>query len=264
MALSRSVMSMSESTGHFIDTLWILVQRDFKMRYKGSALGLLWALLTPLGTVIVLQIVFSQVLTMSIPHVPVFLYCGILPWTWFQSSLQLSSSTLSDNRDLVRTPFFSKPLLPWTVTCTNFAMYLLSLPVLLGLMAYQGLPVTSAVVLLPLVWLTQWILTLGFALLMASIGIVIRDWQHLISVLLTFWFYLTPIFYEANQLPGHIAPWFALNPMTAVIAAHRAILLEGQWPDPLPLALAAAAGAVITAVSLVVFRALEDSFVDRA
>ncbi|MFN7917462.1 MAG: ABC transporter permease [Vicinamibacterales bacterium] len=255
---------MSESTGHFVDTLWTLVQRDIKTRYKGSALGILWALLTPLGTVAVFQFVFTRVIDAGVQHFPVFLYCGILPWTWFQSSLQFSSSVLQDNRDLVRTPFFSKPLLPWTVTCTNFAMYLLALPVLILLMVWQGIPVTSAVVMLPAVWFTQWVLSIGFAMLMASIGIVIRDWQHLISVLLVFWFYLTPIFYDVATLPKSVAPWFALNPMTTIVEAHRAIIMLGRAPDWVMLGSVLAAGVVLSVVSLVVFRALEESFVDRA
>src|SRR4051794_11556974 len=118
MAQSRSLLSMSESTGHFIDTLRVLVARDFRMRYKGSWLGLLWAVISPIGTVIILYFLFSRVLHASIPHFPIFLYSGILPWTWFQASVQSGSNTLSENRDLVRTPFFSKTLLPWTVTCT--------------------------------------------------------------------------------------------------------------------------------------------------
>lgn len=264
MALSPSIGSMSESSGHFVDTLWTLVQRDIKTRYKGSTLGLLWALLTPLGTVAVFQFVFSSVLETSVSHFPAFLYCGILPWTWFQMSLQLSSSVLQDNRDLVRTPFFSKPLLPWTVTCTNFAMYLLSLPVLILLMAWDGLPMTTALTLLPVVWLTQWVLTIGFSLLMASIGIVIKDWQHLISVLLVFWFYLTPIFYDTATLPKNLAPWFAINPMTTIVAAHRAIVLEGHAPDWVMLGMVFGGSIVLSVVSLIVFRALEESFVDRA
>lgn len=264
MAQSRSVMSMSETTGHFIDTLRVLVVRDFKMRYKGSLLGVLWAALSPLGTVVVLQFLFQRVLKSDIPHFAAFLYAGILPWTWFQASVQSGASTLGDNRDLVRTPFFSKPLLPWTVTCTNFALYLLSLPVMVGLLMWEGLPLRTVTLLLPVVWLVQWLLTVGLTVLMAAIGILIRDWQHLISILLMFWFYLTPIFYDARRLPPDVAGWFVLNPMTAVVDAHRAILLDGRVPDWISLGAVAAGGGVILAISLVVFRALEDSFVDRA
>jgi homopolymeric O-antigen transport system permease protein len=264
MAQSRSLLSRSESTRHFIDTLRVLVAREFRMRYKGSILGILWAVISPLGTVVVLQFLFTRVLNTGRPHFPVFLYCGILPWTWFQASAQAGASTLSDNRDLVRTPFFSKPLLPWTVTCTNFVFYLFSLPVLIALMLYDGLPLTGALVVLPVVWIVQWILTLGFALLMAAIGILVRDWQHLIAVILMFWFYLTPIFYDVAQVPPESARWFAYNPLTAIVTAHRAILIDGQPPDWAALGAVTVASAGLLGLSLLIFRALEDSFIDKA
>src|SRR5262245_3097710 len=108
MAQSRSLLTMSETAGRFMDTLRALVAREFRMRYKGSFLGILWAVLNPLATAFVLVFLFSKVLNLGAPHFSVFLYSGILPWTWFQSSLLGGSSTLSDNRDLVRSPFFSK------------------------------------------------------------------------------------------------------------------------------------------------------------
>ena len=264
MAQSRSIFSRSESTGHFIDTLRVLVAREFRMRYKGSILGILWAVISPLGTVVVLQFLFTKVLNSGRPHFPVFLYCGILPWTWFQASVQTGSTTLNENRDLVRTPFFSKPLLPWTVTCTNFIFYLFSLPVFLGLMVYEGLPFTNALLVLPVVWIVQWILTLAFTVLMAAIGILVRDWPHLLAVVLLFWFYLTPIFYDIGQLPPDTARWFAYNPLTAIVSAHRAILIHGELPDWAALGSVLVAGTALLAASLFIFRTLEDSFIDKA
>jgi lipopolysaccharide transport system permease protein len=255
---------MTETTGHFLDTLRVLVARDFRMRYKGSFLGILWAVLSPLATVVVLQFLFTRVLKFGVPHFAVFLYAGILPWTWFQASLQSGSSTLSDNRDLIRTPFFSKLQLPWTVTCTNFIFYLCSLPVLLGLMVYDGLPLTGVLLILPVVWIVQWVLIIGLTVLMAAIGVLIRDWAHLIAVILMFGFYLTPIFYDVKQLPLETQKWFFYNPMTAVVSAHRSIVLDGQPPDWIPLGSVAVASLGLLAVSVLVFRALEDSFIDRA
>jgi len=169
MTQRRSLPSMSETTGHFLDTLRVLVAREFRMRYKGSFFGILWAIISPIGTVIILQFLFTKVVAIGVPHFAAFLYSGILPWTWFQASVQTGSTTLNENRDLVRTPFFSKPLLPWTVTCTNFIFYLFSLPVFLGLMVYEGLPFTNALLVLPVVWIVQWILTLAFTVLMPAI-----------------------------------------------------------------------------------------------
>jgi len=259
-----SLMSKSESTGHFLDTLGILVGREFRMRYKGSAFGILWAVLNPLGTVLILQFLFTKILQSGIPHFGAFLYTGLLPFVWFQSSVQGGSSVLSENRALVRTPFFAKPLLPWAVTCTNFALYLLALPVLFALMAYDGLPFTSALLALPLIWAIQWILTLGMTVLTAAVGILVRDVQHLMAVILLFWFYLTPIFYDLTQVPPDTARWFALNPMTPIVSAHRAVTVYGQAPDWASLGTLAIVSMGILGFSLLLFRTLEDSFIDEA
>ncbi len=260
----RSLMSTSESTGHFLDTLRVLVSREFRMRYKGSTFGVLWAVLSPLGTVVILQFLFGTVMAINIPNFAAFMYTALLPWTWFQASVQTGSSVLGDNRALVRTPFFSKPLLPWAVTCTNFGLYLFALPVVFGLMMYDRLPFTVALVALPAIWIVQWVLTLGFTMLMAAIGILVRDVQHLIAVVLLFWFYLTPIFYDLKQIPPEFSRWFVLNPMTAIVTAHRSVTVYGQLPDWIALGEVAAASVVLLGLSLVLFRTLEDSFVDEA
>jgi ABC-type polysaccharide/polyol phosphate export permease len=264
MAQRQFPMSMSETTGHFMDTMRVLVSRDFRMRYKGSLFGVLWALITPIVSVAILQFVFTRIMQVGIPHFPAFLYTGILPWTWFATSAQSGSSILNDNRDLLRTPFFAKTLLPWTVTCTNFVFYLISLPVLFALLIYEGLPLTGALIALPLVWLVQWILTIGFTLLMAAIGTVVRDLSHLLTMLLMFWFYLTPIIYDLSQVPSDLAPLFNFNPLTPLVVAHRQILMEGQLPTVGPLATVTVVAVGLFAVGLLVFRALEDTFIDRA
>jgi lipopolysaccharide transport system permease protein len=249
--------------GHLGDTLGALVGRELRMRYKGSFFGILWAVLTPLATAVILQFLFTKLLKFSIPHFAAFLYSGLLPWTWFQSTLQTGATTLLENRDLVRTPFFAKPLLPGAVTCTNFLMYVLALPILLGLMAADGLPFTPALAALPAVWIAQGILILGFTLLIASLGVLVRDMAHLMVVILTFWFYLTPIFYDLNQIPIESSRWLAFNPMAAIITAHRAVTIRGQLPDWLALGYVTLFSAALLAVSIFVFRMLEDAFIDE-
>lgn len=263
MAQQR-VLNVGESTGHFIDTLRALVSREFRIRYKGSFFGMLWAVITPLATVAVLWFLFTKVLRVGVSHFPVFLYSAMLPWVWFSTSVQTSASTLMDNRALVRTPFFSKPLLPWAVTCTNFVLYLLAMPVLFVLMVYDGLPLTRALAVLPAIWLVQWILTLAFTVLIAAIGILVRDVQHLMGVILLFWFYLTPIFYDLKQIPPEIARWYAYNPMVPIITAHRAVTVNGVLPDWISLGKVTAVGAALLVVSLLIFRTLEDAFIDEA
>lgn len=264
MALRQRVLPVSESTGHFVDTLRALVSREFRVRYKGSFFGILWAVINPLGSVVILWFLFTKVLKIPIPHFPALLYSALLPWVWFQTTVMTGANTLMENRALVRTPFFSKPLLPWAVTCTNFLLYLLALPVLFALMIYDGLPLTRALLALPAIWLVQWVLTLAFTVLIAAIGILVRDVQHLIGVILLFWFYLTPIFYDPRQIPPDIARWFAYNPMFSIVTAHRAVTVYGHMPDWVSMGTLILISTGLLIVSLLIFRSLEDAFIDAA
>jgi len=249
--------------GHVGDTIRVLVGREFRMRYKGSAFGILWAVITPLGTAVVLQFLFTKILRFAVPHFVVFLYSGLLCWTWFSTALQTGATTLIENRDLIRTPFFAKPLLPGAVTCTNFLLYLLALPILFGLMAADGLPLTAALTALPVVWAVQGLLILGFTVLIAAIGVLVRDVAHLMVVILTIWFYLTPIFYDLREIPPESARWLSLNPMATIVAAHRAVTVGGRLPDWLSLGYVTLASIAILVVSVFIFRALEDAFIDE-
>jgi ABC-type polysaccharide/polyol phosphate export permease len=264
MAQAAFPLPMRDSVSHLVDTLRALVGRELRMRYKGSFFGIVWAVLSPLGTVAVLQFVFTRILPLSTPNFSVFLYSGLLPWVWFSSAVLTGATALTDNRDLVRTPFFARPLLPAVITCTNFLLYLFAFPVLLALILVNGLPLTRALVALPAIWIVQGILTLGFTVLIAAIGVLVRDVQHLMGVVMMFWFYLTPIFYDVRQLPPDQARWFSLNPMTAIVSAHRDVTLYGRFPDWRELAYWGLISSAILGVSLLIFRTLEDAFIEEA
>jgi lipopolysaccharide transport system permease protein len=249
--------------GHSADTLQTLVGRELNIRYKGSLLGMLWAILSPLGTVAVLYLLFTKILPLGIPHYPTFIYCGLLPWTWFHSAVQSGATALVDNRDLVKQPFFPKIVLPAVVTGTNYLLYLLALPVLALLATIDGVPITVAVLWLPVVWIALGIFTLACAVLVGAAGLLVRDIPHLLGVALMLWFYVTPVFYDVSQLSPGVASWFHLNPLTAVVQAHRAIVLEGRAPDWWPLASTAMIGIVAAFVGRAVFHSVEGTLVER-
>jgi lipopolysaccharide transport system permease protein len=252
-------MNNARSPSYLFDVVLTLVERELRMRYKGSVLGLLWAILSPLGTVLILYILFSKVLPLNIPHFAAFIYSGLLPWTWFQASMFTSAATLNDNRDLVRKPFFPRMLLPGVVTATNFILYLLALPVLFILLVLEGLPVTPVVFLLPVVWLLLGLLIMGLTMVISALGVLIRDIQHLLGVVMLLWFYLTPIFYDVPRQ----ATWLYLNPLTILVKAHRDILLYGQAPQLSHLMILSVAGVVLFLGGVLLFRSMEDMFVEE-
>lgn len=256
-------MIAGRSAGYLYDIVFTLVGRELRIRYKGSLLGILWAILSPLGTVAILHLLFTRIVPLNIPNYAAYIYSGLLPWTWFQAAVQTGAATLLDNRDLVRTPFFPRPMLPVVVTSTNFMLYLLALPVLLLLLVVEGIAFTPALLLLPLIWLVLLLFTLACTLLVAALGVLIRDVQHLLGVGLLLWFYLTPIFYDIDRISPSTARWFALNPLAVLVGAHRAVTLGGTMPDWTLLGGWTLASGALLAASLLVFRALEDAFVEE-
>ena len=245
------------------DTLHALVGRELRIRYKKSILGLLWAMLSPLGTVVILHLLFTRIVPLHIEHYAAFVYAGLLPWTWFQTSVQTASSTLLDNRDLVRKPFFARPVLPGVVTATNFLLYMIALPVLLLLLLAESVPITPLLLLLPLIWAVQAVFTLACCALVAAVGALVRDVQHLLSVGMMLWFYLTPVFYDLERVQRPEARWLRLNPMTVLVEAHRDLVLYGRSPDWAAVGACAVGGTALLAVSLGVFRALEHLVIEE-
>lgn len=256
-------MRIAQTPGYWWDAIQALVGRELRIRYKGSMLGLLWAVLSPLGTAIVLYLLFSRIVPLHIPHYTAFIYSGMLPWAWFEAAVQSGATTLSDNRDLVRKPFFQRPLLPAVVMSTNFMLYVLALPVLVVLLLIEGVPLSPTLLLLPVVWAVQAVFTLAVITLIAALGVLIRDVKHLLGVGMMLWFYLTPIFYDLDIAPPAVSRWFALNPLAVLVRAHRDLTLYGRPPDWPTLGLWALVSLGLLGGSLALFRWLEDAFVEE-
>ena len=260
----KAVLSLDRrQAGYNWDVLRTLVGRELGIRYKGSALGLLWTVLSPLGTVAVMHLVFTSVLPLNIEHYASYVYSGLLPFTWFQSAVLTSATTLFDNRDLVRRPFFPRLLLPAVVTATQFALYILAMPVLIALLAFEGVGLTPTLLLLPLVWAVLAVFALACSVLVAALGVLMRDVQHILGVGMMLWFYLTPIFYQLDGIADSRVALLRYNPMALIISAHRRIALDGRAPDWGELGLCLGVGLALLGVAVVLFRTLEDIFVEE-
>jgi homopolymeric O-antigen transport system permease protein len=249
--------------GQAADTLRALVSRELKVRYKGSLLGVLWAWLSPLGTVLILHLLFTRIVPLQIPHYAAFVYSGLLPWTWFQGAVTTAASSLLDNRDLVRMPFFPREVLPGVVTATSFLLYLAALPVLGLLLVAESVPLTPALLLLPLVWAVAALFILAATVLVSALGVLVRDVQHVLGVVLLLGFYLTPVFYDLDRVAPAQARWLRMNPLTILVEAHRDVTLFGRAPDWTALLACAGMGAALLGIAVLVFRAFEHVLVEE-
>jgi lipopolysaccharide transport system permease protein len=235
-AVQDSFISRPESRLVYLrDLVRELVLMDLKIRYKRSLLGIAWSLLNPLAELLVLSFVFRFVFDLKVPNWIPFLYTGLLAWSWFRSSLNSGTGAIVQNRRLLRLPGFPVAILPVISTTSNMVHFLLSLPILLTFIIFSRIPITEALLALPIVALIQFALTIGFVYILAAIHVTFRDTQYLLGIILMLGFYLSPIFYSVDRIPVHYQGIYHLNPMVSIIEAYRSILLQGNFPDFTPL-----------------------------
>ena len=177
-----------------------LVARELKARYRGSVLGFFWSFINPLLLLLIYSFVFKYVLPRGARRAcrpyALFMFCGILPWTWFSSSLLESSGVLISGGNLIKKVLFPAEMLPIVTVLANMVHFFLGLPILGAFLLYYGIPLSlRELALVPVVVLVQLVLTLGFALLLSALTVHFRDMRDILSNLLTFWFFATPIIY---------------------------------------------------------------------
>ncbi|MFC1975503.1 ABC transporter permease [Chloroflexota bacterium] len=245
------------------DLLHELVSRDMKLRYKRSALGIFWSLLNPLAQLLVFIFVFSVVLPLNIPNYPLFVFTGLLVWTWFQSALFQSTDSIVANPDLVRRPGFPMPVLPVVTITTHLIHFLLAIPILMVFLLWSQGPITSALLFLPVLIVLQFLLTLSLSYTTAALQVNYRDVQYLLGIILTLTFFMTPIFYDASAIPENYQWLYNLNPIAQLVTAYRAIFLYGEIPDLLPLVIIGIASTALLFVSYKVFIRTSYRFVEE-
>ena len=234
------------------DLLWELIARDISLRYKGSFLGQAWTLLNPLAELAVLMFVFDTVLSLDIPNYAAFMFTGLLVYGWFQTSLYFATGAIVNNRELIRRPGVPSSILPIVTVGSTLVHFLLSLPVLLGLIVVSGIELTSAALTLPAIVALQFVFILSLAYPLAVVHVWFRDTQYLLRVALQLFFYLTPIFYQTSSIPDRFRTLYQMNPMVLLVEAYRDVLLRGKTVDGGPLLIvgAVSAGLLIAGVAL--------------
>lgn len=220
---------------HAWDLTLALIEREVKVQYKATTVGVAWAVAGPLLQLCVYTFLFSRVLSLGIAHYPSFVFAGILAWSWFQTSINQSSTCITAQPELVRQPTFRPSVLPVVTVGTAFINYLLALPLVFVAAWWDGLDVGANALWLPLLWSVQFGFTAGIAFWVAALNVVFRDTQRIVQVVLQLALFLTPVFYAAESAPPRWSFVFALNPMSIFIGAYRDVLYFDRTPTALPL-----------------------------
>lgn len=246
-----------------VDVLRQLVDRDMKLLYKRSTLGVAWTLINPLLQLAVFAFVFQVILPSGVPRYASFTFTGLLAWNWFQSSLFQTTGVIVANRPLIRQPGFPSAILPIVSTTTGLIHFLLAMPVLIGFLLIDGIELKPVVLLLPLLQFLQFALIVCCGYFLAALNVTFRDVQHTLGVVLMLLFYVTPVFYDLQNLPTKYQGIYNLNPMVHLVKAYRSILMQGTVPDAQPLLSMALIVGLCLPIGLSVFRHQSDRFVEE-
>ncbi|HJO39674.1 MAG: ABC transporter permease [Vicinamibacterales bacterium] len=246
-----------------------LVARELKARYRGSVLGFFWSFINPLLLLLVYWFVFSVVLPgirpIDVQPYALFMFCGLLPWTWFSSSVLEASNALIMGGNLIKKVLFPAEVLPFVTVFANMIHFFLGLPIIAVALVYFEVPINWLDLLwLPVIVLVQLLFTLGLALLVAPLTVHFRDLKDILGNLMTFWFFATPIIYPMSLAPAGGKWLLDLNPFTHLAISYQEVLFYdgpfGHWKWLLALG---GASIVLFLAGYFLFDRLRDSFAEE-
>jgi homopolymeric O-antigen transport system permease protein len=245
------------------ELLYFLTWRDVKVRYKQAALGVAWAVIQPLFTMLIFTLFFGRLAKIpsnGVPY-PLFSYAALLPWTFFANALASSGNSLVGNRNLITKVYFPRLIVPAAAVAAGLVDFAISFVVFIGLFAYYRFPLTSNILMVvPLVALVS-VLAIGVGMWMSAVNVRYRDVQYALPFLIQLWMFVSPVIYPSSLMPQRWRWLLALNPMTGIIEGFRSTLL-GQ-----PFVWNAIAYSVVFTLTILIyasfsFRRMERYFAD--
>lgn len=241
-----------------------LINRELRTRYKASVIGFLWTFINPLIMLVVYTVFFSIIARgAAIQPYSIFLFCTLLPWTYFQTGVQTSTVTIVGNANLVKKVYFPNELLPMATVIASLVNYLLGLLILIPAEYIFGVRLNFSVVFFVPIVLVQSVLILGFGYWLSALNVFFRDVEHITGVIFTAWFYVTPVIYQMELIPPEYRRLYMLNPMTPITLAYRDIFFYGRIPDMGSLLKVAIVGGILMISGLIAFRKMRKRFAEE-
>ncbi len=246
------------------ELLYFLIWRDVKVRYKQTVLGVAWAIIQPVFTMVVFSLFFGRLAKMpsdGIPY-PLFSYAALVPWTFFAQGLTLASNSLVGSANLIKKVYFPRLSVPIAAVTSGLIDFSIAFIVLLGMMLYYGIVPTINVIWLPFLLLLTLMTSLGVSLWLSALNVQFRDVRYILPFLTQLWLFATPIAYPSSLLSEPWRTLYSLNPMVGVVEGFRWALLGAKTaPGPMLIVSTLAALALLVGGAFY-FRRLEKTFAD--
>ncbi len=247
------------------ELLYFLVWRDLKVRYKQTAIGVGWVIIQPLFTMLVFSIFFghlAKIPSQGLPY-PVFYYCALLPWMYFAAALTNATNTVVEQEKVITKVYFPRVLLPFSAVLSGLVDFSVSLVMLIGMMVIYRLAPRPTAFLVPVFLLLAVATALGVGLWLSALNALYRDVRYVITFLVQFWLFASPVAYPSTLVPERWRWLYGLNPMAGVIEGFRWSLTgHGQPPGVLLLA-SSIMVAVLLVGGLIYFNNMEGTIADR-
>lgn len=257
-------MEAIQDLWRYRELFYFLAWRDVKIRYKQTALGIAWAVLQPLMTMVVFTLLFGKLGNLpndGIPY-PVFYFAALLPWTYFSATLVNSGNSLVVNANLLTKVYFPRMILPSSAAVSGLVDFGVGFVLLLGIMAYYGIVPGSGLLLWPLLLMHLFALALGVSMILAALNVKYRDVKYTLPFLVQLWLFATPVIYPTSMIPEQYRPLLALNPLTGIIDAFRSALVPVKSIDWQLLSVSSLITVIVLAVAIVYFKRTERAFAD--
>ncbi len=246
------------------ELLYFLTWRDIKVRYKQTVLGVAWAVLQPVLTMLVFSVFFGRLAKMpsdGIPY-PVFVYAALVPWQLFAYSLTESANSMVGNQNLIKKVYFPRLVIPIAAVLAGLVDFAIAFLVLVGMMAFYGIHPTAAIGMLPLFALLAVASALAVGLWLSALNVQFRDVRYTIPFLTQFWLFATPVAYPSSLIPGRWRALYGLNPMAGVVEGFRWALFGKSGGPGAMVLVATLVVAVLLIGGLAYFRRMEKTFAD--
>lgn len=248
----------------FKDMIYELTHRELRGKYKGSVLGFLWTYINPLAQMIVYYFVFSQIFRSGIEQFHIYLIVSMFPWNMFTGGVMQGLGSIRYQGDLVKKVYFPRQILPMVSLTVNCINMLISFVIIYSILLITGWGINLEIQpWLLLVVVLEYFFSLGLALMLSAVEVYFRDVEHIISVLIMIWMYVTPMFYSLDTVPEKFLPAFRCNPMLYIIGMYQQILYHKLAPEPEYLIKAVICAAVSMAIGWTIFTILEKRFAEE-
>jgi homopolymeric O-antigen transport system permease protein len=249
---------------HFRDLLVLLMMRDVKLRYKQTALGVIWVILQPLIASLIFAVIFGRFAGLPSNGIPylLFVYAGLLPWNLFAGAIQRAGNSLVGDSKLISKVYFPRMVIPIASSAAVLVDFVVALAVMFVLLLIEHWPLTLNILALPFLLLILLLISVGVSLFISALNVYYRDFMYALPFVVQVWMYASPVVYSGDLIPKLAKPFFLINPLVGVIDAFRWSLLgTGEFPAA-SLLISLIVGIVLFVAGGLVFQRVEQNFAD--